>query len=79
MKRIKSACITQIIQFSTKEGPGTSFGRKRVQDEIKRYKYQLDRARTKYKILSEEKQPDGSVIIELIRECNDKPIGKYLD
>lgn len=35
--------------------------------------------RTKYKILSEEEQSDGSVIIELIRECIQKPIGKYLD
>ena len=80
MKRIKAACITQTIHFINKDANGSDYSKRKVQDEIKRYKYRLDRERTKYKIISEEVQEDGSVIMEIVREYgNNKLTGHYLD
>jgi len=80
MKRIKAACITQTIHFTNVEGKGSEYGRKKVQEEIKRYKIRMDRDKTRYKVLSEELQDDGSVIMEIVREYgNRKSVGNYLD
>jgi len=80
MKRIKAACITQTIHFTNVEGKGNEYGRKKVQEEIKRYKSRMDRDKTRYKVLSEELQDDGSVIMEIVREYgNRKSVGNYLD
>ena len=80
MKRIKSACITQTIQFSNVEGKGSEYSRRKVQEELARYKRRLDRERTRYKILSEEILDDGSVIMEIVKEyANNKSVGNYLD
>ena len=35
--------------------------------------------RTKYKIVSEEIQSDGSVMIKIIKQYNTSPVGDYLD
>lgn len=80
MKRIKAACITQTIHFVNKDTCGSEYSKRKVQEEIKRYKYRMDRERTKYKIISEDVQEDGSVIMEIVREYgNNKPTGNYLD
>lgn len=79
MKRVKAACITQTLHFILKEDLGRDYAKKMVQEEVKRYKEGLDRSRTKYKILSEEIQEDGSVIIEIKKQYNASPVGTYLD
>lgn len=79
MKRIKSACIMQTLHFFQKEDQASVKGRIDVQEEIRRYKAGLDRSCTKYKILSETVQSDGSVILEIIKQYNASPVGKYLD
>ncbi len=80
MKRIKAACITQTVHFINKDVIDTEYSKKKVQEEIKRYKYRMDRERTKYKVISEEVQEDGSVIMEIVREYgNNKPTGHYLE
>lgn len=79
MKRVKAACITQTLHFLLKEELGRDYARKLVEEEVKKYKAGLDRTGTKYKILSEETQPDGSVIIEIKKQYNSSPVGKYLD
>lgn len=80
MKRIKAACITQTIHFINKDATGSDYAKRKVQEEIKRYKCRMDRERTKYKVISEEVQEDGSVIMEIVREYgNNKPTGNYLD
>lgn len=76
MKRIQAACISQILHFRLKEG---EYAIRAVKEEVKRYKEGLDRGHTKYKILSEEEQPDGSVIIEIKKQYNTAPVGAYLD
>ena len=79
MKRIKSACITQILHFMLKDDVGHDYAVKLVGEEVKKYKGQLDRSMTKYKIFSEETQSDGSVIIEIRKQYNSSPVGNYLD
>ena len=80
MKRIKAACITQTIHFSNVEGKGSEYGKRKVQEEILRFKKRMDREKTRYKILSEEVQADGSVMVEIVKEYgNNKSVGNYLD
>ena len=79
MKRIKAACITQTLHFLLKEDVSHDYAIKLVSEEVKKYKEQLDKKRTKYKILSEETQADGSVIIEIKKQYNTSPTGNYLD
>ena len=52
MKRVKAACITQTLHFLLKEDIGKEYAKKLVTEEVKRYKEQLDKNKTKYKILS---------------------------
>ena len=79
MKRIKAACICQTLQFMLKEDVEHDWAVKQVELEIKHYKNQLERNRTQYKILEEITQPDGSVIIKVIKQYNMSPVGDYLD
>jgi len=79
MKRVKSACITQTLHFLLKEDVGHEYAVKLVTEEVKKYKEQLDKNKTRYKILSEETQADGSVIIEIKKQYNTSPVGNYLD
>lgn len=54
MKRVKSACIVQTLHFMLKEDEAHAYAVKLVQENVKRYKDDLDRKRTKYRILSEK-------------------------
>ena len=62
-----------------KEGVGVEYARQLVKEEVERYKNQLNRSNTKYKILSETEQSDGSVIMEIKKQYNTSPVGNYLD
>ena len=79
MKRIKGACICQTLHFMLKEDVGHDYAVKVVKEEITKYKASLEKSRTKYKILEETEQPDGSVIIKIIKQYNTAPVGSYLD
>jgi len=79
MKRVKSACITQTLHFLLKEDTPRDYAVKLVNEEVKKYKEQLDKNKTQYKVLSEETQADGSVIIEIKKQYNTSPVGHYLD
>ena len=79
MKRVKAACITQTLHFLLKEDAGQEYAKKLVAEEVKKYKDSLDKNKTQYKILSEETQADGSVIIEIKKQYNTSPVGHYLD
>ncbi|MBQ9902776.1 MAG: hypothetical protein IJM51_10410 [Clostridia bacterium] len=79
MKRVKAACICQTLHFMLKEDFPHDYALKMVQDEVTKYKASLERNRTKYKIISEETQPDGSVIVKIIKQYNTGPVGDYLD
>ena len=79
MKRVKAACICQKLHFMLKDDLGHDYAVQLVKAEVKKYKDSLDRNRTKYKIVSEETQPDGSVMIKIIKQYNTSPVGDYLD
>ncbi len=79
MKRIKAACICQTLHFMLKEDLGRDYAAKLVRDEVAKYKAALDRNGTKYRIVSEETQPDGSVMLRIIKQYNTSPVGDYLD
>lgn len=78
MKRVKAACITQTLHFLLKEDIGRDYAKKLVQEEVKKYKEDLERKSVKYKILSEETMSDGSVMLEIKKQYNASPIGNYL-
>lgn len=61
------------------DGKGTAAERKEIEGEVRRYKSSLTSTRTKHKILSEETQPDGSIVIEIVKEYNGQKVGHYLD
>ena len=79
MKRVKAACITQTLHFLLKEDVPHDYAIKIVSEEVKKYKEQLDKSKTKYKILSEETKEDGSIVIEIKKQHTTFPIGNYLD
>ena len=79
MKRVKAACICQTLHFMLKDDLGHDYAVKMVKEEVEKYKASLDKNRTKYKLVSEETQPDGSVMIKIIKQYNTSPVGDYLD
>lgn len=79
MKRVKAACICQTLHFMLKEDVGHDYAVKLVQQDIEHYKANLNRNRTQFKIVEEVEQPDGSMIIKVIKQYNNSPIGNYLD
>ena len=62
-----------------KEDVDQEYAKKLVAEEVKKYKDSLDKNKTQYRILSEETQVDGSVIIEIKKQYNTSPVGHYLD
>lgn len=79
MKRVKAACICQTLCFMLKEDTPHDYAVKLVKDEAASYKAQLDKSRTKYRIIEEAEQPDGSVMIKIIKQYNQCEVGDYLN
>ena len=78
MKRIKAACICQTLHFQLKEDLEHSIAVRLVREEVEHYKQALERNRTRYKIVDEAEQEDGSVVIRIIKQYNRSPVGDYL-
>ena len=74
MKRVKAACILQTLVFMQKEDCG--FNREQIlninRQEVNRYKSSLEQTHTRYQIVSEEEQADGSIIVRVRKQYNDK-------
>ena len=79
MKRVKAACICKTLHFMLKDDLRHDYAVKLVKEEVEKYKASLDKNRTKYKIVSEETQSNGSVMIKIIKQYNTSPVGDYLD
>ena len=79
MKRVKAACICQTLQFSLREGVESECAAKLIAEEVENYKKSLERRRTKYKIVEEITEPDGSVTMRIIKQYNQSPVGDYLN
>lgn len=79
MKRVKAACICQTLHFMLKEEIDHALAVKLVNDEVAQYKAGLERNRTKYKIVEENVQSDGSIMMKIIKQYNQNDVGEYLD
>lgn len=66
MKRILTACLEQTIKFE-------------LYEEYTKYIADLEKKNTKYKVVDEVKQSDGSVIIKIKKQYNGYDCGEYLD
>ena len=79
MREIKTAYITQTLCFSNHDGETTEYAKKMIVQEYDKYKAQLDKSGTKYKILSEKTNEDGSIVVEIKKQYNTSPVGEYLN
>lgn len=74
MKRIKAACILQTLVFAQKEDCRLSREQQLRQnrDDVTRYKAMMDKTHTRYQIAEETEQSDGSVLVRVRKQYNDK-------
>ena len=79
MKRVKAACICQTLHFVLKEDVAHDWAVKQVEQDVEQYKKTLERNRTQYKIVEQTTQPDGSIMLKVIKQYNYSPVGDYLD
>ena len=79
MKRVKAACICQTLHFMLKEDVEHEWAVKQVEQEFEQYKRRLESNHTQYRITEQTVQPDGSIIIKVIKQYNSSPVGNYLD
>ena len=67
MKRVKAACICQTLHFMLKDDLPRDVAALKVQEEVAQYKRGLERNSIAYKLVAEEAQEDGSMIIKIIK------------
>lgn len=79
MKRVKAACICQTLHFMLKEDVAHDLAARLAKEEVTQYKKALERNHTQYKIVEETEQPDGSMLVKVIKQYNYSPVGNYLD
>ena len=82
MKRVKAACILQTLVFTQK--PEMCYSKERAlkinQEEIEHYKATLERAKTRYQIIDTAEQEDGSIVIHVRKQYNDKAdVSEYFE
>lgn len=82
MKRIQSSAVFQTVLFSQKPENGYSRDEafKVNNAEVEHYTQKMDRARTRYKIVKREDQVDGSIILWVRKQYNDRiDVKEYFD
>ena len=79
MKRIQQACICQTLRFFLKDDFTKSQAEQQLAVEVQHYKDSLVKNRVAHKILEEKTLDDGSVVLKLIKQYNQSPVGDYLD
>ena len=62
-----------------KDGEEHLYAVKQVKDEVEKYKRDMERNHTQYKIVEQTEQPDGSIIVKVIKQYNSAPVGDYLN
>lgn len=79
MKRVKAACICQTLHFMLKEDLNQEQAVQLVKEEVFKYKKNLERSHTQYRIVEETEQSDGSILLKVLKQYNSSPVGNYLD
>ncbi len=82
MKRVKAACILQTLVFAQK--PEMGYSKERAlqinKEEIEHYKATLERAKTRYQIIDTVEQEDGSIVVHVRKQYNDKAdVSEYFE
>lgn len=74
MKRVKAACILQTLSFAQKPDIGMTIEQQLQfnHDEVASYKAAMDRNHIRYQIVEEAEQSDGSVLVRVRKQYNDK-------
>lgn len=74
MKRVKAACILQTLVFQQKEDNYLSKNAvlEANRHEVERYTQAMDRAHTRYQIVSRDEQEDGSIVVRVRKQYNEK-------
>lgn len=50
-----------------------------MQEEVAQYRKGMERNHTQYKIVEQTTQPDGSILVKVIKQYNSCPVGDYLN
>ena len=79
MKRVKAACICQTLHFMLKEDVAHDWAVKQVEQDVENYKQALERNRTQYRMVEQTTEPDGSIMLKVIKQYNSSPVGDYLN
>lgn len=79
MKRIKAACICQVLHFAPKEDLQRGEAAELAKREVEQYRKGLERSGTQYRIVEERELSDGSMEVRVIKQYNSSPVGDYLD
>ena len=79
MKRVKAACICQTLHFLLKEDVGHDYAVNLVKQEAENYQKDLIRKGIRFKIVEQQEQPDGSIMIKVIKQYKSCPVGDYLE
>ena len=79
MKRVNAACICQTLHFMLKDGVEHDLAVQQVKTDVEHYKKTLERNRTLYRIVEQTTQPDGSIVVKVIKQYNTSPVGDYLE
>lgn len=79
MKRVKAACICQTLHFLLKEDLPHEMAVKLVRQEVEQYQKDLESKHTRYKIVEQSDEPDGSILLKIIKQYNATPVGDYLN
>lgn len=82
MKRIKAACILQTLVFA--QNPEKGYSKDHAlqinKEEIEHYKATLERAKTRYQIIDTVEQEDGSIVVRIRKQYNDKAdVSEYFE
>lgn len=82
MKRVRSACIMQTLVFTQREElcftAEKALGLNRT--EFEKYKADLEKTNTRYQLLSESEEADGSVVVKIRKQYNEKTdVSEYFE
>jgi len=79
MKRVQAACICQTLRFLPKEGWNRSGSAALMRQEVEQYKKKPERYHILHRVVEEQEQPDGAILVKIIWRYNASPVGNYLD
>lgn len=79
MKRIQAACLSQTIRFLQREPMDRETAVQANRTEFERYKNQMARSYTKFKVIAETVLEDGTLEVQLKKQYNSYDVGGYFD